>query len=56
MKQVWVIGEKREEMIQMQQLINQNGSLRAVCMLSFEHVKKQLVLLVSHRNLGIFEK
>lgn len=50
MKQVWVIGEKREEMIQMQQLINQNGSLRAVCMLSFEHVKKQLVLLAERKN------
>lgn len=39
-KVIWVIGSNRIEMIEAQRRINSRGSMRALCMLSFEAVKK----------------
>ncbi len=39
-KIIWVIGSNRKEMIEMQTKINQTGSMRAMCLLSLEAVKK----------------
>ncbi|MCI5640314.1 MAG: adenylate/guanylate cyclase domain-containing protein [Lachnospiraceae bacterium] len=39
-KIVWVIGSDRLEMIEAQQRINAAGSMRALCLLSFDAVKK----------------
>ncbi len=39
-KIIWVVGNNRKEMIETQQKINSTGSMRALCMLSFDAVKK----------------
>lgn len=39
-KIIWVIGNNRKEMIEAQRSINSTGSMRAVCLLSFEAVKR----------------
>ena len=39
-KIIWVIGSDRLEMIEAQQRINAAGSMRALCLLSFDAVKK----------------
>lgn len=39
-KLIWVIGNDRKEMIDIQRQINSTGSMRAFCMLSAEAVKK----------------
>lgn len=39
-KIVWVIGDEKKQMIEAQRQINSYGSMRAVCMLTFEAVKK----------------
>lgn len=39
-KIIWVIGDDRLEMIEAQRRINAAGSMRALCLLSFEAVQK----------------
>lgn len=39
-KTIWVMGKKRQEMIEAQRRVNGAGSMRAVCILSFAALKK----------------
>lgn len=48
-KVIWVIGNDRKEMIEAQRGINATGSMRALCMLSFEALKKAIEEAVSRR-------
>ena len=42
-KIIWVIGNNRTEMIDAQRQINSTGSMRAVCLLSFEAVERAAI-------------
>lgn len=42
MKNIWVIGSDKKVLIESQRRINETGSMRAVCMLSTEAVKKRI--------------
>lgn len=39
-KNIWVLDNQKEELIEAQRLINEGGGMRAFCMRSFESVKK----------------
>ena len=42
-KIIWVVGNDKKEMIELQKRINSSGSMRAFCMLSHEAVKKAVL-------------
>lgn len=42
-KIIWVVGNKKEDMISAQRAINAAGSMRAICMLSLSAVQKMVV-------------
>lgn len=41
-KIIWVIGDEKKQLVEAQRQINSYGSMRAVCMLSFDAVKKSM--------------
>lgn len=43
---IWLIGKDKKEIIGLQRLVNSTGSMRAVCLLSFEAVKREIHLLI----------
>ena len=45
-KIIWVIGDDRLEMIEAQRRINAAGSMRALCLRSFEAVQKAALALL----------
>lgn len=51
-KNIWVIGNKKQDMVMVQQCVNKNGSMRATCILAMDALTKNVEKVVSDDGLA----
>lgn len=51
-KNIWVIGNKKQDMVMVQQCVNKNGSMRATCILTMDALTKNIEKVASDDSLA----